>query len=91
MRIFLRTLKEVRTDFHQTQPLPGSVAVYGDGVNLLDIQQLLRHQSLTTTQRYVHRMRKGNKAPAVLESVLARDTRQGHVNEERVIALATTL
>lgn len=72
--------------FHGIRHLSGSVAIYGDGVSLLDIQQLLRHRSLTTTQRYVHRLRKDNKAYGVLEAVLKRDTPEGHVNEKKVTA-----
>jgi hypothetical protein len=61
-----------------------SVAMESSDVNLLAVKGLLRHQNLSPTKRDVHRMQTGNTAHAVLESDLDRDTRQGHVNEERV-------
>jgi integrase len=54
--------------FHGIRHLAASVAIADGSVGLLDIQQLLRHKSATTTQRYIHRVTTVNRATSILAS-----------------------
>ncbi|MDP3429299.1 MAG: site-specific integrase, partial [Desulfomicrobium sp.] len=54
--------------FHGIRHLAASVAISDGSVGLLDVQQLLRHKSATTTQRYIHRVTTANRATSVLAS-----------------------
>jgi len=51
--------------FHGIRHLAASIGV-DEGATTADVQQLLRHKSLTTTARYVHRTRNNNAAVKVL-------------------------
>lgn len=44
------------SSLHLPRHPAASVAMENPDVSLLDVKGLLRHQNLTTTQRYVHRM-----------------------------------
>jgi len=52
--------------FHGIRHLAASVAISDGSVGLLDVQQLLRHKSATTTQRYIHRVTTANRATSIL-------------------------
>lgn len=54
--------------YHGIRHLAASVAISDGSVGLLDVQQLLRHKSATTTQRYIHRVTTANRATQVLAS-----------------------
>lgn len=54
--------------YHGIRHLAASVAISDGSVGLLDVQQLLRHKSATTTQRYIHRVTTANRATSVLAS-----------------------
>jgi integrase len=58
---------------HRIRHLSASVAMDAEA-HVLDIQKLLRHQSLATTLRYIHRMCKKNKAVDLLGEHLGRAT-----------------
>ncbi len=55
--------------FHGVRHLAASIGIDED-VKAVDIQQLLRHKSLTTTERYIHRVRKNNDAVNALDAVM---------------------
>ena len=54
--------------YHGIRHLAASVAISDGSVGLLDVQQLLRHKSATTTQRYIHRVTTANRATSILAS-----------------------
>jgi integrase len=53
---------------HGIRHLSASILV-ANKVNLLDVQTLLRHQNLTTTQRYVHRLESVRNAVRVFDAL----------------------
>ncbi|MBI9079508.1 MAG: site-specific integrase [Pseudodesulfovibrio sp.] len=55
--------------FHGMRHLAASIGIDA-GANILDIQQLLRHKSTTTTERYIHRVSKNNIAVNALDEAL---------------------
>ena len=58
--------------FHGIRHLAPSVAIDNAAVSLFDVQHLLRHASAMTTQRYLHKLRKNNRAVDALEGALKR-------------------
>jgi integrase len=52
---------------HGIRHLSASILIQS-GVSLIDVQTILRHENLTTTQRYVHRLESVRKAVSVFES-----------------------
>jgi integrase len=70
---------------HGIRHLAASIAMDAEA-HVLDIQKLLRHQSLATTLKYIHRMRKRNAAVDILGENLSRATQTGHINKEGVAA-----
>ncbi|GAB7021899.1 tyrosine-type recombinase/integrase [Salidesulfovibrio brasiliensis] len=50
-----------RFGFHSVRHLAGSIGIQA-GASILDIQQLLRHVSKRTTERYIHRLTQNNRA-----------------------------
>ena len=57
--------------FHGIRHLAAGIGIGIDaGANILDVQQLLRHKSSRTTERYIHRIKKENRAVDALDGVL---------------------
>jgi integrase len=54
--------------YHGIRHLAASVAIADGSVGLFDVQQLLRHKSATTTQRYIHRVTTANRTTSILAS-----------------------
>lgn len=72
-----------RFGFHSIRHLSAHIAILTESMTLPDIQHLLRHTSILTTQRYVDKVRKGAKASQVLGNYLKNATWHCHmaVNE----------
>lgn len=72
-----------RFGFHGIRHLSAHIAILAESMTLPDIQHLLRHKSILTTQRYVDKVRKGAKASQVLGDYLKNATWHCHtaVNE----------
>jgi integrase len=59
-----------RFEYHGIRHLSAHIAILAESMTLPDIQHLLRHKSILTTQRYVDKARKGAKASQVLGEYL---------------------
>lgn len=72
-----------RFGFHGIRHLAAHIAILTESMTLPDIQHLLRHESILTTQTYVKQVRKGAKASEVLGDYLKTATWRCHmaVNE----------
>lgn len=72
-----------RFGYHGIRHLSAHIAILTESMTLPDIQHLLRHKSILTTQRYVDKVRKGAKASQVLGDYLKSATWHCHtaVNE----------
>ncbi|GAB7024088.1 tyrosine-type recombinase/integrase [Salidesulfovibrio brasiliensis] len=55
--------------FHGIRHLSASIGME-TGANILDIQQLLRHTSTRTTERYIHRTTRNNRAVSALDKAM---------------------
>lgn len=62
-----------RFGFHGIRHLSASIAVH-NGANLLEVQQLLRHKSVATTQGYVHRVARTTGAVDALDAALSKQS-----------------
>jgi integrase len=67
-----------RFGFHGIRHLAAHIAILTETMTLPDVQHLLRHKSILTTQRYVEQVRKGAKASEVLGDYLKSATRECH-------------
>jgi len=61
-----------RFGYHGIRHLAGSLAIQ-NGANILEVQQLLRHKSITTTQRYIHRFKQTTGAVDALDQAWEQD------------------
>ncbi|EGB15403.1 integrase family protein [Pseudodesulfovibrio mercurii] len=58
--------------YHGIRHLSASIAIH-NGATIVEVQQLLRHKSIATTQRYIHKVKKSTGAVDALDAAWRND------------------